>query len=574
MTELVTGIKIINDGVDFQSVSGAPMSKVGIIGTAPAADLTKFPLNTPVRVRTNDGELRAFLGASGTLEDALALISAQLDGSTTAADVVVVNVEEGQDIYGTIANAVGNESSRTGAWALLAAGDELGVEPRLLIAPGLTSQTKAGVKTIVLSAGGTGYTSAPSVTIGAPSLGGVQATATAALSNGITIAITTAGTGYSTAPTITIAPPPPGGVQAIATATVSGGLITAITITNHGYGYLTAPAIVVSGGGGTGGVLTATLTGRVRTVTVTEAGTDYASAPSISFSGGSGTGATATSTVGQNANAICAIMPTIGGRLGGFFIPDGPTNSEEAYNTWLETLPASKHILHPCSQLAQITDSVGVTRSVPGSPVMVGQYVRVDAENDGLPVKSISNQVVNGIVGATPAIPFNLRDASAKGQAYLGNSAGIFAKGQAGVVGAATLSGFTTWAYDTMAADSNYKMAKVARTRAWLELTVTSATTYFLGRTNITVQGVQAVKTTMDNILARAKAEGAIIDYRITFDEALNTPSEIRLGQIDIIMSAEETPVLKKLVIRSRKYPEAITTLTQQISVALGNSAA
>lgn len=71
------------------------------------------------------------------------------------------------------------------------------------------------------------------------------------------------GTGYVTAPTVTIAAPPAGGVQATATAAVTAGAVTSITITNPGSGYLSAPAITF-GGPGTGATATAvmnTLTG-------------------------------------------------------------------------------------------------------------------------------------------------------------------------------------------------------------------------------------------------------------------------------------------------------------------------
>jgi hypothetical protein len=67
------------------------------------------------------------------------------------------------------------------------------------------------------------------------------------------IKITNAGSGYSSAPTITITGD---GASATATATVSGGNITAITITNTGSNY-TQASITVSGGGGSSGAVKA-----------------------------------------------------------------------------------------------------------------------------------------------------------------------------------------------------------------------------------------------------------------------------------------------------------------------------
>jgi len=67
-----------------------------------------------------------------------------------------------------------------------------------------------------------------------------------------TIAITAGGSGYSSAPTVTIgAPNQTGGVQATATATITGGIVTAITITEPGTGYTSPPTITFSSGAAT-----------------------------------------------------------------------------------------------------------------------------------------------------------------------------------------------------------------------------------------------------------------------------------------------------------------------------------
>lgn len=74
------------------------------------------------------------------------------------------------------------------------------------------------------------------------------------------ITVTSGGSGYTSAPTVTVA-----GGQVTATATVSGGQVTAINITDYGTitkstNYTTAPAITITGGGGTGATATALLT--------------------------------------------------------------------------------------------------------------------------------------------------------------------------------------------------------------------------------------------------------------------------------------------------------------------------
>lgn len=193
----------------------ADMSVVGLVGTAPAADAAAFPLDTPVFMFSDDAAKLEDLGLTGTLRSAVNLINQQLGEFQVAAKIVVVRVQEGADADATIANIVGNGTT-TGLSALLSAGSVLGHTPRLIAAPGFTSQTKNGVISASVSNGGSGYTTAPTV----------------ALTGG-------------------------GGTGATATAQISGGVVTGITITNPGSGYTSAPTVAFSGGGGTGAAATA-----------------------------------------------------------------------------------------------------------------------------------------------------------------------------------------------------------------------------------------------------------------------------------------------------------------------------
>jgi hypothetical protein len=80
-------------------------------------------------------------------------------------------------------------------------------------------------------------------------LGGATAGVVTVDSTGVitAIAVGGGGSGYTSAPSVTITDPT--GTGAIATATVSGGAVTAINVTNGGASY-TAPTVVLSGGGG------------------------------------------------------------------------------------------------------------------------------------------------------------------------------------------------------------------------------------------------------------------------------------------------------------------------------------
>lgn len=569
MAELVAGIRHIRDDVEAQAATGAEMSVIALIGTAPEADSLEFPLNTNVLLYSGDTTKRSKLGTSGTLEDAIKGISAQLGTDTSAARIVVRRVADAGTLFGTMANIVGSEADETGLWGFLTAGEELGVIPRLFCVPGYTSQPTSGVASVALSNNGSGYTSAPTVEFSGGA--GAGAEAEAVLSNGISIAITNAGADYATAPTVVIAAPPSGGVQAVATATVTSGAISAITVSNPGFGYTEAPAITLTGGGGTGGVLTASLTGRVRSITITNPGIGYTSAPTVAFTGGAGTGAAGTASIDQYGNAVMATIPTILDRLRAVMPgPEGPTSSRTAWLNWIETLPRSLRILHPLAQSAKVLDSAGAVVTRPLSPFVVGRYVRRDNEFDGRPFHSVANQPLNGLVGVTPAIPFSIIDASSIGQDYIERGAGIVARGESGVEGSLTSGGFQFWGTDTLSEDSSYLFAHVVRGRDYIELTQVRFLRQYLGRFNITAQTVQAIVSSMEDHLSRLRADGDILDYRVFFEPSRNTPQELRLGHLDISFRAEEPPVLRKVTVRSRRYIEALEALSQQLAIQIG----
>lgn len=92
------------------------------------------------------------------------------------------------------------------------------------------------------------------------------------------ITVTNGGSGYSSAPTVSFSGG--GGSGATATATVSGGAVTAVTIGNHGTGYTPSPpplagtgtaswgpAVSFSGGGGTGATALASIGSEVWPIT-------------------------------------------------------------------------------------------------------------------------------------------------------------------------------------------------------------------------------------------------------------------------------------------------------------------
>lgn len=73
------------------------------------------------------------------------------------------------------------------------------------------------------------------------------------------VTVSNGGSGYTSAPTVSIAASPTTGGNAQATASIDSGAVDAVTVTIGGIGYTSAPAVTFSGGGGSGATATAVL---------------------------------------------------------------------------------------------------------------------------------------------------------------------------------------------------------------------------------------------------------------------------------------------------------------------------
>jgi len=182
--------------------------------------------------------------------------------------------------------------------------------------------TIGSVGLIGITNGGSGYTSAPSVTISGPDQpGGVQANATATITGNAVTAVTinNAGTGYTNAANLTVTFSGGGGTNASAVASLlsfATGTLSLVVV-NGGSGYTNAAntIITISGGGGSGATATPIVSGNVVTqVIMTNAGSGYTNAANVTatVSGGGGTGAVLKAIVNNEPNVGIA---TFSGRV-------------------------------------------------------------------------------------------------------------------------------------------------------------------------------------------------------------------------------------------------------------------
>lgn len=258
------GVEVVNGGSAANPITTVATSIIGICGTAPNADPTVFPLNTPVLIAGSQATAAKLdttvtdltLGA-GTLPDALNSILTQ-----AGAVVVVVRVDVGANAGATLANVLGGVNANTGQYlgiqAFLAAQSILGFAPRILIAPGFTHQrVTGGVVAVNITNGGAGYT------------------------NGTYNLVATNGAGDATGSGVT------------ATATVVGGAVTSTAISNSGSAYTVAPLFAMP-----------------------------------AAAGNPTTPATLAATIGTAGNAVVSDLIPIATRLRGIIVQDGPNTTD------------------------------------------------------------------------------------------------------------------------------------------------------------------------------------------------------------------------------------------------------
>lgn len=144
--QFLHGVEVVDIDTGTRPIRTVRSSVIGLVGTAPDADATKFPINKPVLIAGQRGDA-AGLGTTGTLPPAIDDVFDQI-----GAMIVVVRVAVGDDDAATLSNIIGGADAVTGLpeglQVLLTADSELGVAPRILAVPGF-SQNQAVVTDMI-----------------------------------------------------------------------------------------------------------------------------------------------------------------------------------------------------------------------------------------------------------------------------------------------------------------------------------------------------------------------------------------------------------------------------------------
>lgn len=128
------GVRVFSDLTPTIASIDARVSYIGVALPCPDGDVS-IEKHRPIAINTSDTELITKLGA-GAARDTITQIASE--GIST--DIIFVRTDDDADIETQIGMVAGSPVDKTGAWALLEAKSEIGLEPGLIIAPGFTSQ--------------------------------------------------------------------------------------------------------------------------------------------------------------------------------------------------------------------------------------------------------------------------------------------------------------------------------------------------------------------------------------------------------------------------------------------------
>ncbi|ATQ67829.1 MULTISPECIES: hypothetical protein [Methylosinus] len=601
MTSPAYGITITRNSAASRAAQPSDLSIIGLVLPSDDADASFLPLNEPRLFDSGDVSALAKLG-TGDLYNAVTAIDDQLAELQTSARIVAVRVAKGGTDSLTIANIVGARNgtgarggSGTGIYALLRAGAELGVIPRLIGAPGYTWQRELGGSTIITSAEKSGgNTGSGELVLGTPPyrfgvmdgvyqircVGGARsATSAAKLGNagngavGSLSADATARTGTwhitckkaaANGGQFNVVDPTGVNVGTAFVGTPFNGAID-FTISDGATDFIigdeftvTVAAAVPANGGEfrvtdpngvlLGHVNVGTLFKKQIAFTIADGATDYVV--------GDGFDVTVAGDVTELSNPICSALPSVLDTLLAHAIVGGPGTGVNDGNDWFEMIGSGRLI--PIDAWTIVADD-SATRYEDGVARALGLAARVDFQHNGYPFWSFSGQQVRGILGLKNYYSFSLVDGATQAQELLANHVGVIVRGEVGVETAIASNGFVFAGVWTASDDPSWWFYNKSRARDWIDLALLKSIRLRLGVDNVTSHAVQAVLNDMAAVNMEALRNGGSIGFKVEFAAAVNSPENLGQGRFRIAYYAETPAPITRIDIDSYPFSEALT---------------
>lgn len=292
-----------------------------------------------------------------------------------------------------------------------------------------------------------------------------------------------------------------------------GALLSAV-IVDGGENYTNATVTIT--GNGTGAQAEAVIgdDGAISAIKITKPGRGYTAA-AITITG-DGADATATANIGDTTNPVVAELLGIAERTRAVIIADGPNTTDAAAIAYRNDWGSPRiYVVDPWVKVQK----GAVTVDEPASARVAGVIARID--NDLGFWWSPSNQNINGIIGTSRPVDFQLGDANCRAN-YLNESE---------VATIIREDGFRLWGNRTCSMDPRWAFLSVRRTADMINDSVQRAHLWAVDK-NITRTYFESVTESVNAYMRTLKSLGAILGGRCWADPDLNSPANIPQGKV------------------------------------------
>ena len=575
VTEYRHGIDTLEVDDGIRPIETGPSNVIGLIGTAPLADVDLFPLNTPVLIAGNPRAAIA-LGLTGTLPRAVADIFAEF-----GADVVIVRVDEGETTALTMSNIVGSATQLTGVYAFKKSRPLLQLIPKILIAPGYTAARPTdGIASVNINTSGVHY---GINTVANVAGDGFAAVLAPVFLNGSLTSMTVKKPGftYTTAPISLV---DPDAVAAKGTLSTTGNALDAETVTigarvyifqdtltnvagnvkigvtvtdsianlvaaiNAGAGSSTLyaaattihPDVSAAAGVDASMVVTAKVANYIGNAIATTDTMSLGSWGAVTLAGGlGGSGAIATAVFGTVANPVVAEYIGVANDMRSVILADLPGTSYADAVAYRNDFDSDR--------LWLIEGGIQVWDDVSSGPIVVPAAAHLAGRQAYMDEKfgfwfSASNQALNGVIGVNRVIDWSFTSSTVEGQ--LLNSLGI----------AVTVhdDGFRVLGVRSPTSKSQWKFLPVRRTADMIYDSIEQALREAIDKP-INLGLIDWIQGSVNAYIRKLAVLGAVIDGKAWLDPTMNPVQDLQDGKLVIDFDIEPPAPLERLTFRAHR---------------------
>ncbi len=216
------------------------------------------------------------------------------------------------------------------------------------------------------------------------------------------------------------------------------------------------------------------------------------------------------------ANPVVAEAQGICERMRAVMFADGPNTNDAAAIQWAQDFGSDRIYLsdpwHKVLQGGNIIDR-------PPSAALAG--IQAKADNEVGFWKSLSNELINGIVGTSRPVDFVLGDKNSR--------ANLLNEAKVGTT--IRQNGYRTWGNRSLTADSKWHFLCVRRTADIINDSLLRAHLWAVDR-GITRNYNESVTEGVNSYLSGLQALGAILGGKCWADPELNTAANVQLGKV------------------------------------------